>query len=46
MDACITACLACHRAWVEGIVACLNKGGRHATTAHIQALLNCAQIFA
>lgn len=46
MDTCIAACLACHRACLEGVVACLNKGGRHATTAHIQALLDCAQICA
>ena len=46
METCVAACLACHRACLEGVVACLQKGGRHASPEHIKHLLDCAQICA
>ena len=46
MDTCIAACLACHRACLEGAMACLKKGGRHAEADHIRLLLDCAQLCA
>lgn len=46
METCIAACLACQRACLEGIVTCLKKGGRHADPAHIQLLVDCAEVCA
>jgi len=44
MDACIQACLDCHRSCLATIAHCLTKGGSHAEARHIQLMLDCAQI--
>jgi hypothetical protein len=46
MDACIQACLDCHRSCLATVAHCLTKGGSHAESRHIQIMLDCAQICA
>ncbi|MGH7265830.1 MAG: four-helix bundle copper-binding protein [Candidatus Rokuibacteriota bacterium] len=46
MRRCTDECLACHRACLETVAYCLQQGGRHAETAHIRLLLDCADICA
>jgi hypothetical protein len=44
MQACISNCIACHRICIETLAHCLQMGGAHAETGHIQLLLDCAAI--
>ena len=44
MEACITACLDCHRSCLATIAHCLKQGGHHADSAHITIMMDCAQI--
>lgn len=46
MASCIYACHDCHRACLETVAHCLQKGGRHAAADHIVLLLDCAEICA
>ena len=46
LKACIDACSTCHEVCTETANYCLEKGGKHATAAHIMLLLNCAEIAA
>lgn len=46
MQACIDACTSCHQTCLHTARHCLEKGGEHATSAHIALLLDCAQICA
>ncbi len=46
MEACIQACLDCHRACLATTSHCLNQGGHHAERAHITLMQDCAQICA
>jgi hypothetical protein len=41
---CIQNCLDCHSICLNTITYCLQKGNRHAEAAHIQLLLDCAEI--
>lgn len=44
MKACIEECEKCHSACVQTISYCLQKGGHHASPAHILLLTDCAEI--
>lgn len=44
LDQCIRDCLDCARSCYETITHCLEMGGEHAASRHINALLDCAQI--
>jgi hypothetical protein len=44
MEACIQACLECHRVCLQTVAHCLQMGGKHAEASHIRLLLDCAQI--
>jgi hypothetical protein len=44
MSACIDNCTDCHRACLETIRHCLEKGGTHADPDHVSLLLLCAEI--
>lgn len=44
MQSCIQECLDCHRACLETVTHCLEKGGRHAEPDHIRLLMDCAEI--
>ncbi|MCK8785547.1 four-helix bundle copper-binding protein [Roseomonas sp. NAR14] len=46
MNACIEACLDCHRTCLATIAHCLGRGGHHAEAAHIGIMMDCAQICA
>ena len=46
MEACIRACMECHRICLHCIVHCLTKGGSHASADHIKIMMDCAQICA
>lgn len=46
MDACVQACLDCHRSCLATIAHCLTKGGSHAEAKHIGIMMDCAQICA
>lgn len=43
MQNCIKECLSCHSICLETIQYCLQKGGKHASADHIQALRDCAE---
>jgi hypothetical protein len=42
MQECIDNCTQCHNICVETIDHCLEMGGKHADTAHIRILQDCA----
>lgn len=44
MQHCIDNCLKCYEVCRKTIHYCLGKGGKHADPAHIELLLNCADI--
>jgi len=44
MRDCVEECQSCHAACLETVTHCLQKGGRHAETSHIQLLLDCVDI--
>jgi hypothetical protein len=44
MDECIQNCLDCYRACLATVPHCLNRGGEHASQAHITILLECAEL--
>lgn len=44
MDACIQACLDCHRSCLSMVSHCLSIGGSHAEPNHIRIMMDCAQI--
>lgn len=44
MRKCIGDCLSCHSVCLETVRYCLQTGGRHAEAAHLQLLLDCADI--
>ena len=44
MRSCIEECQSCHRVCLETVTHCLQKGGRHAESAHIRLLLDCVDI--
>ena len=44
MQQCIQNCLECHRSCTETATHCFMMGGKHAEAAHLQLLLDCAQI--
>jgi hypothetical protein len=44
MQECIDDCNNCHAACLETVEYSLEKGGDHATEAHIRLLLDCAEI--
>jgi hypothetical protein len=41
---CIQECLNCHSICLTTMTYCLQKGGAHAEVAHVQLLLDCAEI--
>lgn len=43
---CIQNCTTCHQICVQTISHCLEKGGTHASPAHIRTLSDCAEICA
>lgn len=43
MEACIQACLDCHRICLQTVAHCLQQGGKHAEPAHLRLLMDCAQ---
>lgn len=43
MDKCIDTCVECHRVCLETLKYCLDKGGDHASSKHINALLDCIE---
>ena len=44
LQGCIDNCLKCYETCRETISYCLQKGGEHAKSEHINLLLNCADI--
>lgn len=44
LRASIADCLACSSACTETVAYCLEQGGRHAESAHIRLMLDCAEI--
>jgi hypothetical protein len=42
MKECIENCSNCHNICLETLAYCLGKGGQHVASAHMQALLDCA----
>jgi hypothetical protein len=46
MEACIQACLDCHRICLATVAHCLQLGGNHAGPGHIRIMMDCAQICA
>ncbi|WP_426960355.1 four-helix bundle copper-binding protein [Muricoccus radiodurans] len=46
MEACIQACLDCHRTCLATIAHCLAQGGHHTEKAHIVLMMDCAQLCA
>lgn len=44
MQACIEACLNCHRTCLETVTHCLEMGGPHSDPAHVRLMLDCVQI--
>ena len=44
MQACIDACVTCHRVCAETLQHCLNLGGPHAEADHVRLMLDCVQI--
>jgi hypothetical protein len=46
MRECIDNCTNCHNICLETIVHCLQMGGKHAETAHVRLLMDCAEICA
>jgi hypothetical protein len=44
MESCIQECLDCHRACVETLAYCLDKGGKHTDSDHLRLLMDCAEI--
>jgi hypothetical protein len=44
MHTCIANCLNCHSICLTTVTHCLETGGRHAEAAHIQLMLDCAEI--
>ncbi len=42
MKECIENCSDCHNICLETLTYCLGKGSQHVASAHIQALLDCA----
>ncbi len=46
MKACIDSCRSCEDACSSSVPHCVDLGGRHATSAHITLLLDCARICA
>ena len=44
MQQCIENCQGCHTICLQTIDHCLAMGGKHAESAHIQLLMDCAQI--
>ena len=44
LEGCIALCEACHRACLETIFHCLERGGPHAAPDHIRLLSDCAAI--
>ncbi|HKH44546.1 MAG TPA: four-helix bundle copper-binding protein [Thermoanaerobaculia bacterium] len=44
MERCIALCQECHEVCLQTVPHCLEKGGQHAEAAHIQMLLDCAEI--
>ena len=46
MQSCVDACTSCHQTCTHNVRHCLEKGGKHAASAHITLLVDCAQICA
>jgi hypothetical protein len=46
MRECIDNCTNCHNICLETIAHCLQMGGKHAETAHVRLLMDCAEICA
>lgn len=44
MRQCIELCQECHAVCLQTVQHCLEKGGRHAESAHVTLLFDCAQI--
>jgi hypothetical protein len=44
MQECIQNCKDCHAVCVQTVLYCLQQGGPHAESGHLQALLDCAQM--
>ena len=44
LQACIDNCQSCHALCLQTLVACQEKGGRHAEPGHLRLLLDCADI--
>jgi hypothetical protein len=44
MDQCIKECWECHTICLQTVTHCLGMGGKHAETAHIRLMLDCAEI--
>ena len=44
IEQCIENCLYCHRLCLEAIMYCLEMGGQHADSSHLQLLLDCTEI--
>ena len=44
MAACIQNCTNCYEACTQMITYCLEKGGKHSDSKHIQLLFDCAQV--
>jgi hypothetical protein len=44
MRTCIALCSECHQVCLETLTHCIGLGGRHAEAAHLQLLLDCADM--
>lgn len=44
LQECIDSCIKCYQVCRETISTCLQKGDKHASSEHINLLLNCADI--